>query len=50
METDGRKISNPNLYTGAASAFRRAGFQTLAAHAPHRPIMRLNMGPAAPAP
>jgi GNAT superfamily N-acetyltransferase len=43
MATDGAKISNANLYTGAATAFARAGFATVGAHAPHRPIMRLDL-------
>lgn len=32
--------STRNVYTGTASAFRRAGFKTVATRAPSRPIMR----------
>jgi GNAT superfamily N-acetyltransferase len=46
MAVEGEKVSNANLYTGAASAFARAGFMTVGAHAPHRPIMRLDLAAA----
>jgi GNAT superfamily N-acetyltransferase len=46
MAVDGQKVSNANLYTGAVSAFERAGFARIGAHAPHRPIMRLNLAAA----
>lgn len=32
--------STTNVYTGTASAFRRAGFRTVASRVPSRPIMR----------
>jgi len=38
--------SSSTLYTGKASTFRRAGFRTVARHAPHRPMMRHPLGPA----
>jgi GNAT superfamily N-acetyltransferase len=31
------------MYTGTASTFERAGFETVARPAPHRPIMRLEL-------
>jgi hypothetical protein len=31
------------MYTGSASSFEKAGFKTIGAHAPHRPIMRLDL-------
>lgn len=34
------KKSSSSLYTGTASTFERAGFKTIARHAPHRPLMR----------
>ena len=39
-----------NNFTGSAAAFRRAGFETVAARTPSRPIMRydLNAEPATP--
>ncbi len=43
VKSDGEKISRPNMYTGNASSFAKAGFKTIGANAPHRPIMRLNL-------
>lgn len=43
MKTNGTKRSSSGMYTGAASSFRRAGFKTVAAPAPHRPTMRLDL-------
>jgi GNAT superfamily N-acetyltransferase len=43
VKTDGAKVSRPNMYTGSASSFEKAGFRTIGAHAPHRPIMRLDL-------
>ena len=34
------KRSASSIYTGVASTFEKAGFETVAAHVPHRPIMR----------
>jgi GNAT superfamily N-acetyltransferase len=38
------KKSVSGLYTGKASTFARAGFRTIVRHAPHRPIMRHDLG------
>ena len=35
----GQKTAS-SMYTGAASTFKKLGFKTIAAHVPHRPIMR----------
>jgi GNAT superfamily N-acetyltransferase len=35
------KKSTVTIYTGVATTFERAGFKTVAARVPHRPIMRL---------
>jgi GNAT superfamily N-acetyltransferase len=35
--------STTAMYTGSASTFAKAGFAKVAAHAPHRPIMRREM-------
>jgi GNAT superfamily N-acetyltransferase len=35
--------STSSLYTGKASTFARAGFKTIARHAPHRPIVRRDL-------
>lgn len=37
------KKSASTLYTGTASTFERAGFRTIARHAPHRPMMRRDL-------
>ena len=42
MTTDVKR-SNSGMYTGSASSFARAGFQTVAKPAEHRPIMRLDL-------
>jgi GNAT superfamily N-acetyltransferase len=42
------KKSVSGLYTGKASTFARAGFKTIARHAPHRPIMRHDLGSRSP--
>ncbi|MBI3675898.1 MAG: GNAT family N-acetyltransferase [Proteobacteria bacterium] len=47
MDAKGVKKSNTTMYTGSASTFRKAGFRKVAGHAPHRPIMRLNLKKAA---
>jgi GNAT superfamily N-acetyltransferase len=39
VEADETKSASA-FYTGAASTFARAGFRTIARHAPHRPVMR----------
>ena len=39
--------STSGMYTGKASTFARAGFRTVARHAPHRPIMRHDLGASA---
>ncbi len=36
----GRPGSSANVFTGTASAFRRAGFKTVARRMPSRPVMR----------
>lgn len=36
----GRPGSTANIFTGTASAFRRAGFKTVARRTPSRPIVR----------
>jgi hypothetical protein len=43
VKTDGIKRGNAVLYTGTAHAFEGAGFKTVAAAAPHRPTMRLEL-------
>ena len=43
VKTNGEKVSRPNMYTGSASSFEKAGFRTIGAHAAHRPIMRLDL-------
>lgn len=35
--------SATSIYTGVASSFEKAGFRKVAAHAAHRPIMRLDL-------
>jgi GNAT superfamily N-acetyltransferase len=45
IDTD-QPTSTSNLYTGTASTFARAGFETVARRAPHRPIMRHALGAA----
>ena len=42
-ETAERK-STTTVYTGLASTFRRLGFVEVARRAPHRPVLRLNLG------
>ncbi|HEY8947727.1 MAG TPA: GNAT family N-acetyltransferase [Rhizomicrobium sp.] len=39
VKTVGKK-STTSIYTGVASSFEKAGFETVAAHVAHRPIMR----------
>jgi GNAT superfamily N-acetyltransferase len=43
-----RPDSTSNVFTGAASAFRRAGFRTVARRLPSRPIMRHDLKGIAP--
>ncbi len=43
VKTGGAKKSTSGMYTGSASSFARAGFETVAAAAAHRPIMRLDL-------
>jgi GNAT superfamily N-acetyltransferase len=42
------KKSVSGLYTGKASTFARAGFRIIARRAPHRPIMRHDLGSRSP--
>ncbi len=45
-KTGGAQRSTSGMYTGNAETFARAGFETVAEPAPHRPLMRLRLAKA----